>query len=242
MLRAARDAFLSLVYPQECRVCYGTVNDLGDGPACAACWSSTRFFDGNEMLCTKCGAFFSDTAAPVTVSCHQCDDHHYDKASALGIYEKALSSSIISLKTTPWLPATLKRSLQTTIGQLSINGYHVIVPIPLSKPRHIERGFNQAELVATAVHHVSKVSIDAFSLQRRTHTTIHRVGMDRRARELTVQNAFVVRRPKLVADKRVLLVDDVFTSGATASACAKALKKSGAARVDVFTLARAVMR
>jgi predicted amidophosphoribosyltransferase len=64
--------------------------------------------------------------------------------------------------------------------------------------------------------------------------------MDKKARELTVKNAFSVTRPKLVAGRKVLLIDDVFTSGSTTSHCAKVLKKSGAVRVDVLTLARAV--
>jgi predicted amidophosphoribosyltransferase len=65
--------------------------------------------------------------------------------------------------------------------------------------------------------------------------------MDQRARELTVQHAFEVVRPKLIDGRNLVLVDDVLTSGATASACAKVLKKNGASRVTVFTLARAVM-
>jgi predicted amidophosphoribosyltransferase len=65
--------------------------------------------------------------------------------------------------------------------------------------------------------------------------------MDQRARELTVVNAFEVTRPNLIKGKSILLVDDIFTSGATASSCAHVLKKSGAASVNVFTLARAVM-
>jgi predicted amidophosphoribosyltransferase len=69
---------------------------------------------------------------------------------------------------------------------------------------------------------------------------MHRVAMDRKAREVTVKNAFAVTRPKLIEGKNVLLIDDVLTSGSTVSSCALVLKKSGAARVDVLTLARAV--
>jgi predicted amidophosphoribosyltransferase len=70
---------------------------------------------------------------------------------------------------------------------------------------------------------------------------MHRVAMDKRARELTVEKAFEVRSPRLFAGKDVVLVDDVFTSGATASACARVLKKNGALKVTVVTLARAVL-
>src|SRR4051794_30941713 len=101
MLRAISDSVLSLVYPQDCRVCTALVDKHSKGVACEACWSSTKIFTGNEMLCEKCGAFFSDEGAPVPVYCRKCDEHSYDKAYALGIYEKALSACILHLKTTP---------------------------------------------------------------------------------------------------------------------------------------------
>ncbi len=68
---------------------------------------------------------------------------------------------------------------------------------------------------------------------------MHRAAMDKKAREMTVRNAFQITRPKLIADQNILLVDDILTSGSTASHCAKALKKSGASKVNVLTLARA---
>ncbi len=106
----------------------------------------------------------------------------------------------------------------------------------------IERGFNQAEIIAKSVANITGIPVDSHSLVRTTHTPMHRVGMDKRARELTVVNAFKVVRPNLIKGSRILLVDDVFTSGSTASNCAKALKKAGAERVKVLTLARAVMK
>src|SRR6476661_3268763 len=115
MLRAISDSLLSLAFPQECRVCSGPVARSSDGVACDGCWTETKLFSGNEMLCNKCGAFFSDAAAPVAVYCHKCDDHAYDRAFALGVYEKALSASILHLKSTPDVPARLK----TLINELA---------------------------------------------------------------------------------------------------------------------------
>jgi predicted amidophosphoribosyltransferase len=71
---------------------------------------------------------------------------------------------------------------------------------------------------------------------------MHRIGMDQKARELTIHNAFEVTRPRLIKGKKAVLIDDVLTSGATTSQAAKVLKKAGAVRVDVFTLSRAVLR
>jgi len=239
MLRAVTDSLLSLAYPQECRVCAALVETTSSGVACEACWSSTKLFTGNEMLCNKCGAFFSDERAPVAVYCRKCDDHAYDRAFAIGVYERALSASILFLKSTPNVPRHLEKLINSRVEDLTAD---LIVPAPLSKMRAIERGFNQAALIADIVAKSAGIPVDDLSLQRKKHTPIHRVGMDQRARELTVEKAFEVVRPKLVFGKNVLLIDDVLTSGSTASACAKALKKSGANRVEVFTVARAVMR
>lgn len=191
------------------------------------------------MLCEKCGAFFSDAKAPVPVYCHKCDDHEYDKALAIGVYEKALSASILFLKSTPKVATRLEKLIRSRSTDLTAD---LIVSAPLSKMRALERGFNQAALIADIVSKSVGIPVDHLTLQRKKHTPIHRVGMDQRARELTVEKAFEVARPNLIKGKKILLVDDVLTSGSTASACAKALKKNGAARVDVFTVARAVMR
>ena len=241
MILSFRDSLFSLLYPQQCRVCCSQVESHGDGVACAACWASTRLFNGSEMLCDKCGAYLGDRAAPIPVLCRKCDDHHYERATAAGVYENALAATIVSLKNTPTFTRRLRTTLSAAIKLNIVRDADLIIPIPLSAGRRIERGFNQADLIADAVSSLIGVPIDSHSLARKVHTPIHRMGMDQKARELSVKTAFEVVRPKLLAGKNILLVDDVLTSGATASSCAKALKKSGAGNVNVFTLARAVM-
>lgn len=194
------------------------------------------------MLCQKCGAFFGPKAANAPVLCHQCDDHHYGSATAIGIYEKALATTVLRLKREPVIPLRLIKIVKEQIVRCDLSHIDLVIPIPLSKQRKLERGFNQAEVIARQVAAALQKPVDAQSLTRDKHTPIHRVGMDKRARELTVTHAFAVVRPNLVKGKNILLVDDVLTSGSTASNCAKALKKAHAAGVTVFTLARAVMR
>ncbi|MFN0279047.1 MAG: double zinc ribbon domain-containing protein [Pyrinomonadaceae bacterium] len=239
MFDAIGNSLFSLIYPQECRVCGSQVEKHSDGVACSKCWQATRFFDLTEMLCDKCGAYLGEKAAPIPVFCRKCDDHYYDKALACGVYESALAAAIVSLKNTPSLTLRLKTTI-STLNLDILNSTDLIVPIPLSARRRIERGFNQAEIIAGALSRSTGIPVDAHSLARKVHTPIHRVGMDQKARELSVKNAFKAARPKLIDGKNILLVDDVLTSGATASSCAKALKKSGAVKVNVFTLARAV--
>ena len=242
MLKAVQNSLLSLIYPQQCRVCTNSIEDIGDGVSCSKCWADTRIFTGSEMLCDKCGSLLGEKAAAVPVRCLQCDDYQFVKAQSIGVYEKALAASIIQLKTSPHISRRLRSLIRAMVEKrLQHAVIDLIVPTPLSKLRKIERGYNQAELIADELSRITGIQVDNSSLARRIHTPIHRIGMDQKARELTVKNAFDVIRPKLIAGKNILLVDDVLTSGATGSSCAKELKKNGSGSVNIFTLARAVL-
>src|SRR6266496_3386372 len=116
---------------------------------------------------------------------------------------------------------------------------NLIIPVPLHPDRERERGFNQANLLARELSRLTKLQLNEHAIIRDVHTERHRAGMDSRARRDSVENAFRVRRPQIIAGRRVLLVDDVFTTGATVSACAAVLKKAGAEEVFVLTVARA---
>ena len=240
MFKAVRDSLLSLVYPKQCRACDRAVESVDDGQACPSCWRETRLFNGTEMLCAKCGAYFGESAAAIDVFCRRCDDHHYDRAVAGGVYERAIAASIASLKSVPVIPTRVAELLISTWDRSGFANTDLIIPVPLSDRRRIERGFNQAEVIGTIISKRAGIPIDCHSLIRKTHTPIHRKAMDQKARELSVHNAFRVVRPNLIAGKNIVLVDDVLTSGSTVSNCAKALKQDGAAIVNVITLARAV--
>lgn len=240
MFSPLRDPIISLLSPRECSVCGLHVERLDLGAACLTCWAQTRFFTPETKLCSKCGAFFPERSAPKSLRCGKCEGHSYDRAAAIGIYEKALAATVIQLKTSPSIPKKLVPPLKAVIENAGFSDAEIIVPTPLSRRRLLERGFNQAETIGIELGKVMGIPVDALSLERKLHTPIHRVAMDMKAREMTVKNAFSVKRPKFIAGRSVLLVDDVLTSGSTASYCASVLKKSGAAEVNVFTLARAI--
>jgi competence protein ComFC len=240
MLQKVLDSLLSLAYPQVCHVCNDSVENSADGVACRKCWHKTRIFSGGETLCAKCSAFLQEKPANYQTFCHKCDEHFYDAARAVGLYENALAASIIHLKHEPFIGKNPRNLFISSFESSPFQDASVIIPVPLSKKRFLERGFNQAEVLAEILSKQSDLKVDKQSLARKTHTPMHRAAMDRRARELTVENAFEVTRPNLIKGERVLLVDDVFTSGATTSYCAKVLKKKGADKVYVLTLARAI--
>jgi len=239
MIRTLSDSFLSILYPEECRVCGGEVESLSNGVACSNCWDATKIFTDNETLCSKCGAFLFDGRSKHVTFCRKCDDQDFDAGVAVGLYEKALAASVVSLKKTPRISGRAKRLLAQAADRVSDRVPDLVLPIPLSPRRLHERGFNQAALIGKVISHHLGVELDEATLVRRVDTPMHRAGMDRKARGMTVKNAFAVSRPKLIEGKNILLADDVLTSGETVSSCAKILKKNGAARVDIITLARA---
>jgi ComF family protein len=113
----------------------------------------------------------------------------------------------------------------------------VLVPVPLHPGRRWERGFNQAELLARALARRSGLPHEARALRRRRPTT-PQTGLTAAGRRRNMAGAFLVRRPDLVAGRTVVLVDDVVTTGATAMACARALRQAGARAVRLLTVAR----
>jgi competence protein ComFC len=235
-----KDSILDLAFPQVCHVCHGPVEGSFHGVACKECWNRTQFLDNDAPACSKCGALLY---FPINSEhCPGCRDHYYDRAGSIGIYENAMSAIVLNLKRLPMIPRIVSERILPTLEQCRLRNFNLIIPVPLSPKRRIERGFNQAEIIAGCVSRLSGTKTDHHSLKRKTHTPVHRAAMDRKARETTVKNAFEVCRPRLIEGKAVLLVDDIFTSGATVSNCANVLKKGGAASVEVFTLARAEIR
>lgn len=244
-LNSLYDASLSLLYPQACVACgVESVEARADAPACAACWDSTRLFTDADTLCWKCGAPATGIGIVpeenrAEIRCRRCDAEAFTAARACGVYEGALRAAVLSLKREPHVGARLARLLSETQRRPPLSGATRVVPVPLHPEREHERGFNQAALLGRALAARAGLMLDEWSLARVTHTERHRAGMDARARRETVENAFRVARPRMVEGERVLLVDDVFTTGATVSACAAALREAGASEVYILTVARA---
>lgn len=238
------DAALALVYPQPCAACgVRSVERRADWPACAECWAATRLFKGDETLCWKCGApaggEVPEEVRP-NVRCRRCDSEEFTAARACGLYEGALRSAVLGLKRDPFVPPRLARRMSEAARRAPLDDARLVLPVPLHPARECERGFNQAALLASAVAKGTGLPLDTWSLARVAHSERHRAGMDARARRESVEGVFAVVRPRLVHGRSVLLVDDVFTTGATVSACARALLDAGARAVFVLTAARAV--
>lgn len=242
LLTSLYDALLTVAYPQACRVCGGSVERRAFGVACEACWKSTRIFSGAETICWKCGELSPGIEVSEEirrdVSCHRCDDQSFTAARAVGFYEKAVRESVLELKRQPHVAPFLTELIVAAARREPLATATKIVPVPLHQRRLRERGFNQASVIAEALSKQLKLPVDEVSTMRAGASEKYRAGLDPKGRRDTVAGAFVVSHPRLVEDETILLVDDVFTTGATVNACAEALKASNARNVLVLTIAR----
>jgi ComF family protein len=180
----------------------------------------------------KCGL-------PDQERCGRCEELVFTAARAAGIYEGALRESLLLLKRQPYLPRHVADLLEALVMQEPLCHSTRVVPVPLHSKRLKTRGFNQAAVIGQTVSKVLKLPLDEVSLVRVSTTEKYRAGMDTKGRRDTVAGAFRAVHPRLVAGENILLVDDVFTTGATISACAEALMAGGAGNVFVLTVARA---
>src|SRR5262249_2739584 len=209
---------------------------------------------GRQACCYKCGAWVS-SALPrgaveqATVSsggppngevrCGRCDLAPFSFARCCGAYSGALEASILLLKVDPRICRRLKQIIATAYRMSrAVLTSDLIAPVPLHPGRRRERGFNQAELIAGVIAGESGIPMSGSLLLRTKYTERHRAGQDASERARSVDEAFRVKSPAHVSGRSVLLVDDLYTTGSTVSAAARELLKSGAERVNVFTIAR----
>lgn len=187
--------------------------------------------------CRICGA--SVERRRFGVACEACwkKTQICTDKGAIGFYEGALKESVLLLKRQPYLAPHVIDLLVDTAR--SLEPVTRIIPVPLHEERLRARGFNQASIIARELSRALKVQLDETSLVRVSSSEKYRTGLDAKGRRETVEKAFVVRYPRLIDGEQILLVDDVFTTGATVSACAGALISAGAQSVSILTLALA---
>jgi len=193
-------------------------------------------------LCTCCGKPF-DKAAGASHYCSQCltRPYHYKQARAVVKYLPPVAKAVQDFKyrsQTAGL-STFANLLNFHLRQSPLPEVDTIVPVPLHKKRLQQRGFNQALVLARKFFPQDLKKIAPLALERRAFTQ-PQTGLKRADRNRNVKNAFAVRQPGSIQNKKVLLVDDVYTTGATVNECARILIRSSAREVHVLTLARAV--
>jgi ComF family protein len=228
-----RSAFIRVMAPYLCPGCSMGFDPL-ESPMCPQCGVTFKTRQGEDHLCGDC------IRSP----------RHFFMARSLGVYENTLMSVIHRLKYNG------KIQLADPLGFLLFSLFlmnwgkesiDMVVPVPLHVKRFRKRGFNQSLLLVGNWERWAmsldqgkwRLEIDCRLLVR-TRQTQSQTGLDRKNRLKNIKNAFAVIRPADVRDKRILLVDDVFTTGTTLDECARALQRAGAGQVSVLTVARAL--
>ena len=228
-------ALLDFALPPRCAACRTIVDEVDN--FCATCWGEVEFLSGG---CVTCGLPLAGTDAEQCAACLAAPPL-ISRTRAAVAYGPVARKVALKLKYggRPGLAETLARFMDRHIAMVEPDA--VIAPVPLHRWRIWKRGYNQAALIARSL--ARRTQREArLDLLRRIKATPSLRGLGRRERALAVRGAFAVdpRSAPLVAGRTIVLVDDVYTSGATAGACARALKRAGAARVDIICWARVV--
>ena len=240
-LARAPEKFLDLLLPPHCLTCDAEVERQGS--FCATCFSGLNLI--SAPFCARCGVPFThegeaERGADGALSCTPCLTRApgFAVARAALRYDEGAKRLILPFKHADRteMAAPLARLMARAGGDL-LQAADILVPVPVHWRRLIARRYDQAALLAQRLGRLSGRRVVPDVL-RRTRATVPLGDKGAAERAALVADAFSVARPARVAGQRVLLVDDVMTSGATAEACAQALLGAGAARVEVLAAAR----
>lgn len=212
---------------------------------CASCWSAATFI--TDPKCSICGFPFEvdyEGAAPdcdEKALCGSCikDPPHYDQALSVFAYGGKVKSMILALKyaDATYLAPGFAKFFHPRFKEF-IAPVDLILPVPIHRRRLLQRWYNQAGLLATSLGKEAQKPVDHFMLTRTKHTQ-SQGKLSKLQREKNVAGV-VGMKGKLKPNAHVLIVDDVLTTGSTVNECAKILKKAGAKKVDILTIARVV--
>ena len=243
------ESLFAVLFPSDCRICCEPLTKVSRLPVCGNCLDAMGPLE--EGVCALCGErLFSPyvvAGAQGELRCGLCRriEPVFARAVAYGSYEDGLRELIHLLKFGGVRPAAavLGRMLAEAIAALEpeLAESAVVVPVPLHRSKLRQRGFNQAELIARAALKFNarrdRFDLRAGALVRKRDTT-SQIGLTRHQRRENLRGAFGVAQAAAVNRREVLLVDDVLTTGATVSECARVLLRAGASKVWVATVAR----
>jgi ComF family protein len=230
-------AVVDAVLPPRCLACGASVGE--PDALCAPCWAAMTFFA--PPWCAVCGLPFPHPMGEGAI-CAACAGARpsWDRARAALRYDRHSRHLVLALKhgDRTHLAGALGRWMRRAGAEL-LDEADVVAPVPLHWTRLAARRFNQAALLAHAIHAAGGPPVAPDWLVRRRRTPSQgRLGPAARAKN--VRGAFALRPGCSVQGKRIVLIDDVLTTGATVEECARVLRRAGADRVGVLTLARSV--
>jgi competence protein ComFC len=241
-----KDDLLDFVYPQHCAICKKHLN-RGEKYVCEVCWNSLVILP--DPFCPYCRSFYE----PGETKCSICqsagriiEDHKISMVRSLGRFDEYYKELIHRFKYDKKIPLGMRlgqRLGETLNGDSNLKTQnscfsecHLLIPVPLHKSRYRERGFNQSEIIAEEISKITDVPVLKNALKRKKNTK-DQTNLSPQQREENVSGAFAVTQPEMVNGKRIILVDDVITTGATLNECARMLKQAGAEKILAMTIA-----
>jgi ComF family protein len=235
-LRSAAAAVADVIVPPVCLACHRPLSS--HDAICSRCWSDIDFI--RAPLCDRLGIPLPfDVGAPMISAAAAADPPSYDRARAVARFDGVMRDLVHDLKFRDRHDARrLFGRWLTEAGAALLTDADVIMPVPLTRGRLVTRRFNQAAILAQSVSGLTGMHYEPLALQRIKRTR-PQVGLSREQRRDNVAGAFAVADAKMaeLAGAKIVLIDDVITTGATVRACARVLKRAGASRVDVLALA-----
>lgn len=239
MIARAYENILDYIYPPRCLLCSGLI--LNNNGFCIDCWNKLNFI--TEPYCQVCCFEFSTDYGKTNNKCAKClnDPPNYDYARSLLRFDENSKKIIHALK-------YYDRSfVSQIISKMLVNYYRplitkadLIVPVPMHKLKRLSRLYNHAQILSSAVASLVEKKITPDILLK-TKYTKSQTGLARKYRLDNLSDSITVADKQRVRGKKILLVDDVMTTGSTVNLCAKQLKKAGAKEVVVLCIARTLL-
>jgi len=234
-----KDDILDFVYPQSCPICQ---KPLGreETDICEDCWKTLAFLPA--PFCPYCKSFLEDNHTLVEHLCpylSKPEDRKILAVKSLGTFDDHYKKLIHRFKYDRKIP--LGKRLAQCLGKVvaqdeDFTNCDLIIPVPLHRARHRERGFNQSEVLAEGVSQAIDLPLAKQILKRKKNTR-DQTYLNAQQRTENVRDAFVVTQPEKINNKAVILIDDVITTGATLNECARMLEETGAKIIFAVTLA-----
>lgn len=218
----------NLIFPLACPFC-GELLEKSKGYVCIPCRISAPYI--TEPSCLKCGCEIQDESAELCEDCRRIPQN-YVKGFPLMSYEGACKNALLDFKyrnmrcNGEYFAKEIYRKYGTIINSLDID---VLVPVPVHKSRKLERGYNQAEVLAKELGRLFDIPVDS-NLIKRDKKTVALKSLNDQGREETLKNAFISNQ-KQVKYKSAMIVDDIYTTGATIRVCSDVLKNYGVLNV-----------
>jgi ComF family protein len=238
-LRELLNNVSDIIFPPRCPACAEIINPPANRIFCSPCQEKIKFITGS--ICPVCGIPFLSSSAPSHI-CGNCLETktYYSQARAVASFETVIMDTIHKFKYGRNI--AVGETLCSLMAGFSFPDFEypgdsLLIPVPLHIKKLRERGFNQSLLLANALGAEHKLRVN-FSLLKRCKSTLTQTGLNKKAREENIKGAFIVTDKKMVAGSDIILIDDVFTTGATINECARTLLRAGAQKVTALTLAR----